>query len=96
MNKIFAFLILPLFGISLVNAQDKHLIDSLELKIKAFDVKKAKSKIKDGTSYDTTKADLLYELGRAFKGTGDEKQLNYANACLTLSQKIGYKKGIAN
>jgi len=64
-------------------SQEKKLIDSLQNGIKI-----AKN--------DTVKANLYYSLSKAYWGNNPEKALLYAKRTLTISDQIGYQKGIGN
>lgn len=82
MKKTLLLLAASLFVLNCL-AQDKHIVDSLT------------NKLKNHTE-DTTAANLLYELFKSYKDNNPEKAINYAKQTLALSEKIGYKKGIAN
>lgn len=77
-------------------AQDKYLVDSLETQLKKHNSTNQKLNVKSPTFNDTTAANILEELFRAYLGSDPDKALNYAYQCLRLSEQIGYKKGIAN
>ena len=95
MKSVLTLLTIILLTIN-VSAQDKHLIDSLETQLKRFDATKIKLGSRAPAMYDSTAADILYELSRAYWGVNFDTSLYYANKCMNLSEKIGYKKGIGN
>ncbi len=44
--------------------------------------------------HDTSKVLILAELSLVYSSSNPDKAMDYANQCLALSKKIGYKKGI--
>ena len=82
MKKNLLLLAASLFVLNCL-AQDQHIVDSLNNKLK-------------NNTQDTTTANLLYELFKSYKDNNPEKAINYAKQSLVLSEKIAYKKGIAN
>jgi len=76
--------------------QDQHLVDSLEANLKHHNAAKAEKNIKSPSLYDTTAADIFYQLTEAYWGNKPDLAIENANQCLTLSEQIGYKKGIGN
>ncbi|HYV92666.1 MAG TPA: tetratricopeptide repeat protein [Chitinophagales bacterium] len=77
-------------------AQDQHLIDSLQLQLKKYDSTKAELQIESLSLYDTTEANILYALSKAYWGSIPNKAMEYAKQTLILSEQIGYKKGMGN
>ncbi|MEP7171607.1 MAG: tetratricopeptide repeat protein, partial [Bacteroidota bacterium] len=77
-----------------VNAQDQHLVDSLETQLKNHNTKKIELQIKSPSLYDTTAAKILYILSTAYYFSNPDKAQDYAEQCLAVSEQIGYKKGI--
>ncbi len=45
---------------------------------------------------DTTEANILNKLAQSYSSNNPDKAMEYANQCLSLSEQIGYKKGISN
>ncbi len=74
-------------------AQDQHTIDSLQNEIKKLDAIKKHSTL---TPKDSTKANLFYQISKLYWDSSPDKALTCAEQCLTLSEKIGYKKGVLN
>lgn len=66
-----------------VQSQDKGLIDSLTKSVKTAE-------------NDTIRANILYSLSKAYWGSDPETALKYAKQTLSLSEKIGYRKGMGN
>ncbi|MBS1538270.1 MAG: tetratricopeptide repeat protein [Bacteroidetes bacterium] len=95
MNKIIVSLIVILVS-SNGYAQDQHKIDSLNTALQKHEAWKKSLGSNATPMIDTTKADILYLLSRAYYTVDWEKELSYARECLALSEKIGYKKGVAN
>src|ERR1039458_258948 len=95
MKKILILLTITLLSINL-SAQDQHLIDSLETQLKKYSSDKVTSNSKTQNIQDTTIANLLFDLSKAHWDWDNEKALDYANKCYSISEKIGYKKGIGN
>ena len=63
-------------------AQDKHLVDSLQTILKT-------------AKQDTNRANILLLLSRAYRGNNPDKSMDCAKKALSLSEQIGYKKGMA-
>ncbi len=83
--KLFS-LLLTLFlfiGCQFSFAQDQHLIDSLQTSL-------------NKAGEDSSKADILYALSRAYSTNNSAQSMKFANQCLSLSEKIGYTRGIGN
>src|ERR1035438_2032019 len=79
------------FGVDLLTAFPDTLTHNVELLIEGGELG---SKVP--AMYDTTAANLLYDLSTAYWGNNPDKAMEYANQCLALSEQIGYKKGIGN
>src|SRR4051812_42570147 len=80
MKKGFAF-VLVFFLSFCSNAQDKHLVDSLESLLST-------------AKEDTSKANILAQLSTALRNSDADKALAYGEQCLKLSEKINYKDGV--
>ena len=93
MKKILFLLIIIVLSIN-AYTQDQHKIDSLQNELKKFEVKKKQLGAKVPLLYDSTAANILVELSIAYWSNNPDKAMDYANKCLALSEKIGYKKGI--
>jgi adenylate cyclase len=85
MKRIYLFFlfVLSLLVNNKLIAQDKFLIDSLKRSLKVAE-------------NDTLKANLYYALSKAYWNSDPKQALFFANKTLSLSKKIGYKKGIGN
>ncbi|MBL7766824.1 MAG: tetratricopeptide repeat protein [Chitinophagaceae bacterium] len=83
--KLFSLLstIFLFIGCQFSFAQDQHLIDSLQNSL-------------NKTGEDSSKADILYALSRAYSTNNPAQSMTFANQCLSLSEKIGYTRGIGN
>ncbi len=86
------FFIIFVLNVSIGIAQNKHKIDSLNNLLKQ-------------TIHDTVRAEIYYKLAGEYwefspdKATYDANlntAIDYAKKCLTLSERIGYKRGIGN
>lgn len=83
MKKLF---LIVFVHVSIVHAQNKHKIDSLNNRLKQ-------------TIHDTVRAEIYYKLAGEYwyfpdKATYDANlntAIDYCNKCLTLSERIGYK-----
>ena len=99
-----AILIILLFYSSLlwrgagreVCAQDKHLIDSLQQQLANHNATKLELGKNISPLYDTIQANLLNNLTNAWMDFNNDSAMTYANHLLKLSEKMRYKKGIAN
>ena len=95
MNKLIIFTTICLL-ISLNSiAQDTHKIDSLQNQIKKYETYKQQLGQKDTSLMDSTKADLLTNIGLEYAGSEPMHAITYAKQSFDLSVKIGYKKGMA-
>src|ERR1035437_8777551 len=75
-------------------AQDQHLIDSLIKELKKCDDWKIEHKGVNDPMHDSTASIILSNLSNAYCGNNNDSAMDYANQSLSLSDKIGYKKGI--
>ena len=64
-------------------SQDQRLVDSLQTTLK-------------NATGDTARADILYALSKAYWGNNPDSAMDFAKESLSLSEKIGYKKGMGN
>ncbi len=76
-------------------AQDKHLIDSLETQLKKHDAAKKELGSKAPAMYDTTAANIYSALSYQYWSNNPDTAMYYAKQCLSVSEQIGFKKGIA-
>ena len=91
-------LLLFTFQCSLLSsfAQDQHLIDSLETKLKKLNAEKTDLRNNNASINDTSIANTLDDLSYIYWGKNPEKAMDNAKQCLKLSEQIGYKKGMGN
>lgn len=75
-------------------SQNQISIDTLTTQLKYFNAKREELDVKTPSLYDTTAANILSELSSAYWNSNPDTAMYYANQCLTLSEQIGYKKGI--
>ncbi len=84
MKKRICILLLVLSSsLMVLKAQERRTIDSLQKEL-------------DRSKEDSTKAILLYKLYSLYKVADYDTAVDYAKKSLTLSQNIGYPKGIAD
>jgi two-component system sensor histidine kinase UhpB len=99
-SKYLIFLILFTIYCSLFTdpclAQDQKVIDSLHHEIKKVDDHKIELGTKAKPLMDSAKANILYEILIAYYGTVPDSANKYAEELKSLSEQIGYKKGIGN
>jgi class 3 adenylate cyclase/tetratricopeptide (TPR) repeat protein len=96
MKKVLWITIL-LLSIGSVFAQDLHKVDSLNAQLQNHEARKKSLGSTAATAMiDTTKADILFELSKSYLRSNPEKGKEYAEQCLSLSEQIGFKKGICN
>ena len=76
--------------------QDHHKIDSLQNELNKFELKKKGLGNKSTPLMDSTKANILNNIGREYWNSRADSSLYYGNEVLFLSEKIGYKKGIGD
>lgn len=79
-----------------LQAQDQTLIASLETQLAQHSALRNELRKQASELFDTTAADLLLALSRAYRGNTPEKALAHAQEALVFSQRISYTKGIAN
>jgi signal transduction histidine kinase len=96
MKKIITLSFILLYFQHFVFSQDQQLIDSLQLQLKNHNASKFKLSKNTSALYDTTKANILYELSKSYRNNDPTKSIELANQSLALSQQINYKKGIGN
>ena len=77
-------------------AQNQHQVDSLLDALKKQEAAKKELGSKAPAMYDTTAANILIDLSKAFLGNNPDTAMYFANQALALSGRIGYKKGISN
>ena len=94
MKKILSLLTILFFIHNYTFSQDRYLIDSLVTELKNHNKSKTESKINSPSLYDTTAANILNDLSAAYWNSNPDSATYYSNQCLTLSEQIGYKKGI--
>jgi adenylate cyclase len=96
MKKIYLLILIQFCLQSSAKAQNQILIDSLQNELKNFNNSKQEVGTNKSPLYDSTAANILSKISYAYWGNDHEKALYYAKETLTLSEKIGYKKGIAS
>ena len=94
MKKIFLLLAVVLSFVE-ASAQNQHLIDSLTTKLKTLQDEKANLRKNVASIADTFIVKTLYNIASAYLQANSDKAVAYANQCETLSEQIGYKRGIA-
>ena len=95
MKKLFSLFTFH-FLLSTLFAQDRHTIDSLQNDLKQFEAQKREMGKNATVLADSIKANLLYAIGIEYWGVNPDTAGYYANQTLSISQQIGYKKGIGN
>lgn len=80
-NRILTLFFLLVFGVSF--SQNQKTIDSV-------------SQVLNQSTIDTVKVNCYIQLGSEYKSNEPEKAKEFVDKSLSLSQKINYKKGIAN
>jgi adenylate cyclase len=93
MKKSILLLTITLLALSSF-AQDQHLIDSLEAQLKSLRAIKLELGKLAPKPNDTTEANILSKLSKAYGNSNPDKAMDYANQCLSLSELIGFKKGM--
>jgi adenylate cyclase len=76
-------------------AQDQHLVDSLEAQLNNLDAIKLELGNQSPKQNDTIEANILAHLSTIYWGNDPKKSMAYAQQCLSLSEQIAYKRGIA-
>jgi signal transduction histidine kinase len=77
-------------------SQNQASIDTLLTQLNYHNTKKAELDMKSPSLYDTTAVKLLAELSTEYWYSNPDSALYYANQCLTLSEQMGFKKGIGH
>jgi adenylate cyclase len=77
-------------------AQDQHLIDSLESTLKNMHATKLELGRMSPNLNDTAETLILVKLAQAYDGNDPDLAMDYVQQSLSLSEQIGYKKGIGN
>ena len=77
-------------------AQDYHKIDSLQRELQKFESRKKQMGAAANPLMDSAKANMWYELLKLniYGITHVDSAMDYAKQCLSLSEKIGYYRGI--
>ena len=75
-------------------SQNQYNIDSLETELKYHNTKKAELDVKSPSLYDSTAAFILADLSAEYWHSNPDTALYYANQSLTLSEQIGFTKGM--
>ncbi|MBK9249829.1 MAG: tetratricopeptide repeat protein [Ignavibacteria bacterium] len=88
--------ILMLLASSNTYSQNQKKLDSLENAMRAFEAHKLALGTKATALIDTTKADILFAIIWEYRNSMADTLPTFALPCLEISQKIGYKKGMAN
>jgi class 3 adenylate cyclase/tetratricopeptide (TPR) repeat protein len=96
MNKFLLLFAAFIFSWLCSFEQDQVKIDSLETALKKFEAYKLSLRDKATPMMDSSKADILYLLSKSYWSNNPEKAMQYAGNCLSVSESIGYKKGIAS
>jgi hypothetical protein len=91
----FFFIAIMLLSIN-VFCQDMQKIDSLQNKLKEYDANRQKTVNDSATLIDSTKANLECAIAAEYAGSEQLQAFTHAYKCYTLSEKIGYKKGMAD
>jgi signal transduction histidine kinase len=86
-------LVFFLFCSSVVYAQDQLVIDSLQTELKNFNAKKLELGKNAPALLDTTAANILYELSKAFWYNFPDTAIVLATRSKAISEKLEYKKG---
>jgi signal transduction histidine kinase/DNA-binding NarL/FixJ family response regulator len=84
------------FSFFTCQAQNGHLIDSLQNELKKYEVHKKELGSKVTPLMDSSRANVLYQIFRSCKNYNNDSAMKYAKECFAISQKCGYKKGIGN
>ena len=95
-KKIFhLFLFFILFGVSSL-AHNQHTIDSLRTELNKIEAHKRYAGVNPPALMDSTKANIFYAFVREYWGSIPDSAIVYAEKCKSLSEKIGYRKGVGN
>ncbi len=94
-NKLILFTLLFSMVTITTMPQDQHKIDSLQIELKKFEIRKTGMGSKTSSLSDSLKAILLNEISFCYFTAGiPGKTLEFSKQSEELSEKIGYKKGI--
>ncbi|MFN0187242.1 MAG: adenylate/guanylate cyclase domain-containing protein [Bacteroidia bacterium] len=85
-----------LFISSWALGQEESLIDSFQIQLAIHKQNKLKIGKDASPLYDSTEANILFGISKAYFGNDPSKATAYADQLLHLSNIIGYAKGIAN
>jgi len=77
-------------------SQDQHLVDSLETQLKNYKIADVELGNAVADMHDTLIVNILFELSKIYWGNNPEKAMDYEKQSLSLSERIGFKKGIGN
>jgi tetratricopeptide (TPR) repeat protein len=92
--KILFVFLLVLFCKEELLAQDQRFIDSLQDLLRRHNAEKAELKIIGNDITDSIEVNLYYKLSQLYWSTSPKLAMDYANQCLYLAQKIGFKRGV--
>jgi len=96
MKKILIFFIILAALQDHARAQDRHKIDSLQNELRKFEVKKKDMGKKVTTLLDSTKVNILNQIGHEYLYSDFDTAIYYTQQFLYLSERIGFKKGIGD
>ncbi|HTB32634.1 MAG TPA: tetratricopeptide repeat protein [Bacteroidia bacterium] len=97
MKKIPLLLFLILVSsFSILKSQDRKIIDSLEKELKQFEANKKELGKNATPLIDTIKEEIVYQLVLQYWGSIPDTGLYYAQQIFSLSEQIGYRKGVGN
>jgi len=96
--KKLPFLILFILSSSflVLKAQDRYIIDSLNNELKKYEAYKNELGKNATQLTDTIKEDILYRIAIKYFGSIPDSGMYYAKQVLSLSEQMGYKKGVGN
>lgn len=95
MNKTF-FLLMVLLSFNVaVFAQDSVLIDSLKKQLISHNAARQELGESAPAMYDTTAANILFQLSKSFFSNSPDTAIKYAEQSLAVAAEIDYKKGMA-
>ncbi|MFN8359516.1 MAG: adenylate/guanylate cyclase domain-containing protein [Candidatus Kapaibacterium sp.] len=94
--KNILLIISVLLALTNTSAQNQRKIDSLTGELRKFEVRKQSLGTTATAMIDTVKADILFEIIWNIRNINADTIPTFALPCLEISQKLGYKKGMAN
>jgi hypothetical protein len=94
MKKVL-ILVVSTYFCEFIFGQDPRLIDSLENRIKNLKFEKSKITGHIPVLFDSSEAVTFYRLSKAFWNTDPVRSDTYAKTCLSLSERIGFDRGLA-